>query len=132
MPDHDFDIPEMNRIGELLREISGSPGTAATPPVKSAKKNTAAPARFRIGAIALGSFAEGVNWQNELTHQSPWAAAKSSGGPRLGALKVSAFAAGTNWSNSIGAAPLFSAPAETTPVSPPTTLDNFMSDFAWD
>lgn len=130
MPDMDYDFPELNRIGELLRDVGDAPAAKVVKPPKPAKKATAA--RFRLAATPLGHFGEGVNWKNDLAYQAPFAAAKYSVGPRVGAFTVASFAAGANWANSIGAAPLISAAVDTTQVTPTATLDNFMSEFAWD
>jgi hypothetical protein len=131
MPDFDFDIPEFNRIAELMQEIGGpeapAPGKAPKPPAPKA-----AAVRFRMGATTLAAFAEAVNWKNDMARQSPFGSPNAKAGPRLGALSVAAFAGGANWSNSIGAPPLLTEPADTTPLAPPPTLDLFMSEFAWD
>ena len=61
MPDFDFDIPEFNRIGELMQEIGGGPAPKKKLPKQATPKPVVASAGFRMGATTLAAFAEGVN-----------------------------------------------------------------------
>jgi hypothetical protein len=131
--DFDFDIPEMNRIGSMMRDLLPEQGPARRHP---ATKATRGPRSRKIGSYTLDQFAEGANWKNAERFDSPlMAQLATSGGVRLGALSLTKFAEGINWRNALDGPILAVAtavPAATAVGGPPETVDGFFETLQWD
>jgi hypothetical protein len=126
--DFAFDIPELNRIGSLMRDLTGD--AAAPAPRPRTRRAATGAATPRLAAATVGRFAETANWRNAEGVKSPFQA--TSAARPLGGLSVSAFAAGVNWTNSPDGSRLVAVAPGAAPGGPPETLESFMDNFAWD
>jgi hypothetical protein len=142
--DFDFDIPETNRIGALMRELfDDAPATkrsaknGAEQRIAKGKKRAKHRGGVRLAAFSVGKFSDGVNWRNAQGFSSPLKAVGGpAGGKRIGGLTVTAFAQGANWRNALDGPQLIVGAAAAAPVDPnagpPETLDDFFGDMKWE
>ena len=138
MDDFDFDIPELNRIGVLMRDLlpdESGPARKAAPRRAAATKGRRQAGK-RLGGFALGRYADGANWKNAQGFVSPL---KSTDGPahagkKLGGFTLSAFAAGVNWGNALDGPQLLAAAAsaDLPAAAPPDNMDSFWEEIKWD
>lgn len=129
--DFAFDIPELNRIGSLMRDLLPDPGAGPARP-RTHRKAAAAPVNNRLASAPVGRFAESTNWRNAEGVRSPFLPDAPGPARSLGGLAVAAFAAGVNWTNSPDGSRLVTAAPSAVPGGPPETLETFMDNFAWD
>lgn len=124
-----FDVPEFDRIGQLLNDLheNGNPSApskklrAAVRAPAPAKRGRRRPAR--TGSATLGAFGSAVNWRNAADFANPLAPPAAA---PVGGKTVAAFAAAVNWRNAAAAEPAAGV-ADATP-----TLDTFLTEFNWD
>jgi hypothetical protein len=128
--DFDFEIPELNRIGSLMRDLMPEPGVKSSRPRSPRKTNGAAP--NRMAAATVSRFAESVNWRNAEGVKSPFAGSPTTAARPLGGLSVATFAAGVNWTNGTDGSRLVTVTATAVPGGPPETLETFLDSFAWE
>lgn len=133
MPDDfAFDIPELNRIGSLMRDITPDPGAAHPRPRTHRRAAPGTPATTRLAAATVGRFAEAANWRNAEGVCSPFQNGAPAAARPLGGLSVAAFAAGANWTNAADGSRLVTTVVAAGPGGPPETLETFLDNFAWD
>lgn len=123
-----FDVPEFDRIGQLLNDLheNGNPSAPSKKiwavvrpgPGKRGRRRAA-----RTGSATLAAFGNAVNWRNAADFANPLLPAAAA---PVGGKTVAAFAAAVNWRNAVAVEPAVPA-ADATP-----TLDTFLSEFNWD
>jgi hypothetical protein len=140
---YDFEIPEWNRIGTMMRDLMDQPvaapvkATARAKPAPAKKRKAAVvPRGKRIGAFSLADFTAGANWANQQGYRSPLSVTNApQTRSRLGAVTVRAFAEGMNWRNALDGpqliAPLTDAKADPY-AGPPPSVDDFFETMNWE
>jgi hypothetical protein len=132
----DFEIPEFNRIGSMMRDLmDGPPAAQPTQPRRTPAARTGKAARRkrprakRVGSFTLGQFAEGANWRNATSFTSALRDATAGRGTRLGGLTVTAFAEGVNWRNAANG-PVLQIASQA--GEPPPTVEGFWGEVQWE
>jgi hypothetical protein len=139
---YDFEIPEWNRIGTMMRDLMDAPAAApkrtatVAKPAAKKRKAPAAPRGRRLGAFSVADFSSGANWGNAQGYRSPLSVTNApQTRSRLGAITVLAFSEGANWRNALDGPQLITAltDAKADPYAgPPPSVEDFFETMTWD
>ncbi|MGL4422411.1 MAG: hypothetical protein ACRCZF_17205 [Gemmataceae bacterium] len=135
----DFDIPELNRIGTLMRDLMSDEEPRGRQPNRRAgnarRKFTQGKS---LGGHTLGRLGDAFNWKNTQGFVSPLMVplGQQTQGKRMGGLTVAALSQGINWRNALDGPQMLTGAAVVAPASPdagpPETLDVFFDEMKWD
>ncbi len=136
--DSDYDdghFPELNRIGALMRDLiseNGNGPAARVAPVRTGGTPTKKRSR-RIGPWSVTQYSQEFNWRNAELKPERVDVVEQTGG-RLGGVRFGVFASAMNWTNSLETKAVagMAKAAESPPGEAPISVENFMSEFAWD